>query len=119
MMPRSWHISTIFVSIGMARCGVSPVVLMPNLRSRGKLVEHHPADLDQVVPGRRLAARDVGVLDVLPEARAEGLLDLARASCRVLRSPRFQLLHISQRASQTNVQWKISTVGWMGLMRAT
>ena len=33
--PRSWHSSTIFVSIGIARCGVSPVVFNPNLRSRG------------------------------------------------------------------------------------
>ena len=31
-----------------------------------------------------------------------------------LRSPRFQLLHISHRASHTNVQWKMSTVGWIG-----
>ena len=35
MMLRSWHISTIFVSIGMPRCGVRPVVLRPNLRSFG------------------------------------------------------------------------------------
>ena len=37
MTPRSWHISTILVSIGMPRCGVRPVVLMPNFRSRGSL----------------------------------------------------------------------------------
>ena len=36
-----------------------------------------------------------------------------------LRSPRFQLLHISQRASQTNVQWKIRTVGGIALYFAT
>jgi len=36
-----------------------------------------------------------------------------------LRSPRFQLLHISQRASQTKVQWKMTTVGRMGFVRAT
>src|SRR5918993_5096042 len=32
-----------------------------------------------------------------------------------LRLPRVQLLHISQRASQTNVQWKIKTVGCSGV----
>ena len=31
------------------------------------------------------------------------------------RSPRFQLLHISHRASQTKVQWKMRTVGWIGV----
>ena len=46
-------------------------------------------------------------------------LSMSARLMSALRSPRFQLLHISQRASQTNVQWKISTVGWMGLRRAT
>ncbi len=36
-----------------------------------------------------------------------------------LRLPRVQLLHISQRASQTNVQWKMKTVGWRGVYFAT
>ena len=36
-----------------------------------------------------------------------------------LRLPRVQLLHISQRASQTNVQWKMKTVGWSGVYLAT
>ena len=36
-----------------------------------------------------------------------------------LRSPRSQLLHISQRASQTKVQWKIRTVGRIGRCCAT
>ena len=56
MTPFLLHSSTIFVSIGIARCGVSPVVLMPNLRRRGRRFEHHLAQLDQVVAGRRLAA---------------------------------------------------------------
>ena len=47
----------------------------------------------------------------------------ARSICSsvmsLLRSPRCQLLHISQRASQTNVQLKMRTVGWIGLKRAT
>src|SRR5687768_18402274 len=32
-----------------------------------------------------------------------------------LRLPRVQLLHISQRASHTNVQWKMKTVGGSGV----
>jgi hypothetical protein len=36
-----------------------------------------------------------------------------------LRLPRVQLLHISQRASQTNVQWKMNTVGCSGVYFAT
>ena len=76
MTPRSWHISTIFVSIGMPRWGVSPVVLMPELPQPGQPIEHDPADLDEIVAGRRLAAGNIGVLDVLPEVRLEGLVDL-------------------------------------------
>ena len=37
MTLRSWHISTTLVSIGMARCGVRPVVLMVSFRSLGNL----------------------------------------------------------------------------------
>ena len=67
IMSRSSQNSTICVSIGMARCGVRPVVLMPNFRSRGRwrwIISHH---LDQVVAGGRLAAGDVEVLDRSPE----------------------------------------------------
>ena len=38
-------------------------------------------------------------------------LSISASVMSLLRSPRFQFQHISQRASQTNVQWKISTVG--------
>ena len=46
-------------------------------------------------------------------------LSICASVMSVLRSPRCQLLHISQRASQTKVHWKMSTVGWMGRCFAT
>ncbi len=67
MMPRSWHISATFVSIGMPRCGVRPVVLIAELAQPRQAVEHHPADLDHVVASGRLAPGEVRDLDVLPE----------------------------------------------------
>ncbi len=48
-----------------------------------EFIDHHAADFDQVVPGRGLAARDVRVLDVLPQARAEDFLDLGERHVRL------------------------------------
>ena len=39
-------------------------------------IEHHTADLDHVVAGGRLAAREVRDLDVLPQRRGKGAVDL-------------------------------------------
>ena len=52
-------------------------------------------------------------------AGAEHAARSASSVMSSLRSPRVQLLHISQRASQTNVQWKMRTVGWIGRTSAT
>ena len=64
----------------------------------------HLDHLGQVVARRRLAAGDVQVLDRAPEADGR----IAGSSCASvmsdLRSPCFQLLHISHWASQTQVQ---------------
>ncbi len=73
---RSWHISTTLVSIGMARCGVRPVVLMVSLRSFGNLsiISRQMSTMSLRVvgsPPERLAFSMS-----LPERRAEGLLDL-------------------------------------------
>ena len=88
----------------MARCGVRPVVLMPELAQPRQAVEHQPGDVDHVVPGGRLAAGDVRVLDVLPELRLEGLVDLLEAHVRLAVARASSCWHISQRASQTKVQ---------------
>jgi len=110
---RSWQSSTIFVNIGMARCGVRPVVLSPSLRSLGNLSSIR----------RAMSTRSFRVVGSPPEMLAFSIffqsLELNARSISaivrsLLRSPRFQLLHISQRASQTNVQWKIRTVGRIG-----
>ena len=90
----------------------------PELAQARKPVEHHLADLDQVVAGRRLAAGHVGDLDVLPEVGDSNTRSICSSVMSSLRSPRFQLLHISQRASHTHVQLKMSTVGWIGLIVA-
>ena len=91
------------VSIGMARCGVRPVVLMPILRSRGRWRWNI-----STISGRSL--RVVGSppemfrFSIAPQNGSA----IAGSSCSSvmsdLRSPCFQLLHISQRASQTHVQ---------------
>ena len=61
---------------------------------------HH---LGQVVPGRRLAAGDVEVLDRAPERVVMTGSSWASVMSD-LRSPHFQLLHIVHLASQTQVQ---------------
>ena len=95
--------STIRVSIGIARCGVRPVVLMPILRIRGRWRWNIST----------ISGRSLRVVGSPPEmfrfsiAPQNGWL-IAGSSCASvmsdLRSPCFQLLHISQRASQTQVQ---------------
>ena len=118
MTLRSWHISTTLVSIGMARCGVSPVVLMVSLRSLGNLS----------IMTRQMSTMSLRVVGSPPDSEAFSMsfqrFELNACSIwasvrSVLRSPRVQLLHISQWASQTNVQWKIRTVGWSGVYFAT
>ena len=112
------HSSAVSVSSGIARCGVSPVVLIPILRSLGS----------RSMNTREMSTMSFRVVGSPPEMLAistffqsgdvNDAVDLRRSSCRDLRSPRCQLLHISQRASQTNVQWKIRTVGCRGRNRA-
>ena len=118
MTLRSWHISTTLVSIGMARCGVRPVVLMVSFRSFGNLS----------IISRQMSTMSLRVVGSPPESDAFSMsfqrLELNACSIcgRVrsdLRSPRFQLLHISQKASQTKVQWKMRTVGCSGVYFAT
>ena len=75
---RSAQNFTIRVSIGMARCGVSPVVLMPILRRRGSRFTNSSTSLGEVVAGGRLAARDVQVLDGAPERVVHDAVDLGQ-----------------------------------------
>ena len=49
----------------------------------------------------------------------ENTLSMSASDISCFRSARFQLWHISHCASHTHVQWKISTVGWIGRMVAT
>ena len=87
---------------------------MPNLRSRGSLssmIWH-------------ISTRSLRVVGSPPETFAfsmcfhspeSNIRSISSSVMSDLRSPRVQLLHISQRASQTNVQCKIKTVGWIAL----
>ena len=118
MTLRSWHISTTLVSIGMARCGVRPVVLMVSFRSLGNLS----------IISRQMSTMSLRVVGSPPESDAFSMSfqRLELNACSIcgsvrsdLRSPRFQLLHISQKASQTKVQWKMKTVGCSGVYFAT
>ncbi len=115
---RSLHISTTLVSIGMARCGVRPVVFSVSFRSLGNLS----------IITRQMSTMSLRVVGSPPDSDAfsmsfqSGELKARSIWSRVmsdLRSPRVQLLHISQRASQTNVQWKMKTVGCRGVYLAT
>ncbi len=101
--PRSSHSSTILVSIGMARWGVRPVVFRPNLRRRGSLSSMT----------RQMSTRSLRVVGSPPETFAFSMFfhngesntfSMSASDMSLLRSPRVQLLHISQRASQTKVQ---------------
>ena len=94
---------TMRVSIGMARCGVRPVVLTPILRSRGSRRWNIST----------ISGRSFLVVGSPPEmlrfsTAPQKSWCMTPSSCSsvmsYLRSPRFQLLHIVQRASQTNVQ---------------
>ena len=102
-MPFDAQNSTMRVSIGMARCGVSPVVLMPIFRSRGRWRWNSST----------ISGRSLRVVGSPPEmfrfstAPQNGLAMTGSSWASVmsdLRSPHFQLLHMVQRASQTQVQ---------------
>ena len=56
MTPFLLHSSTILVSIGIARWGVSPGGVDAELAQARQAIQHHLAQLDQIVAGRRLAA---------------------------------------------------------------
>ncbi len=101
--PFSAQNSTIGVSRRIARTGVRPVVLMPILRSRGRCRWKSST----------ISGRSFRVVGSPPEmfrfstAPQKGCA-IAGSSCAsvrsALRSPNFQLLHISHLASQTQVQ---------------
>src|SRR5919109_4147841 len=102
----------------MARRGVRPVVLMVSFRSLGNLS----------IIKRQMSTMSLRVVGSPPDSDAFSMsfqrFELNACSIwasvrSVLRSPRVQLLHISQRASQTKVQWKMRTVGCSGAYFAT
>ena len=102
-MPLAAQNSTMRVSIGIARCGVRPVVLMPILRIRGRWRWNIST----------ISGRSFRVVGSPPEmlrfstAPQNGLAKTGSSCSSVmsdLRSPHFQLLHIVHRASQTHVQ---------------
>ena len=95
-----------------------PVVFSVSLRSFGSLSMHT----------RMMSTRSLRVVGSPPEmlqfsmffqSGDEKAFSMSARLMSSLRLPRFQLLHISQRASHTKVMWKMSTVGWIGLNRAT
>ena len=95
--------STMRVSIGIARFGVRPVVLMPILRKRGSRLWNI-----STMSGRSL--RVVGSppemlrFSTAPQNSWSKAPSTSASVMSSLRLPRFQLLHIVQRASQTKVQ---------------
>ena len=94
---------TMRVSIGMARAGVRPVVLMPILRRRGRCFWNI-----STISGR--SSRVVGSPPEMLRFSTAPQNGLSRTGSSwssvmsVLRSPHFQLLHIVHLASQTQVQ---------------
>ena len=95
--------STMRVSIGIARVGVSPVVLIPTFRIRGSRRWNIST----------ISGRSFLVVGSPPEmfrfsTACQKSLSMTPSTCSSvmssLRLPHFQLLHISQRASQTQVQ---------------
>ena len=95
--------STIRVSIGIARFGVRPVVLIPTFRSLGRYLWNIST----------ISGRSFRVVGSPPERFAISIFcqsgswkqrSISSIFMSDLRSPHFQLLHIVQRASQTHVQ---------------
>ncbi len=95
--------STMRVSIGMARLGVRPVVLIPILRRRGRWRWNSST----------ISGRSLRVVGSPPEmlrfsTAPQNGLAMTGSSCAsvmsLLRSPHFQLLHIVHFASHTHVQ---------------
>ena len=115
--PRFWHAAATFSIIGMARFGVMPVVLIPNFRRRGSRssITSQISTRSFLVVGSPPETLAISIFFQKSDSNTRAICSNVMSS---LRSPRFQLLHISQRASHTHVQLKISTVGWIGLMVA-
>ena len=90
MTPFLLHSSTIFVSIGIARCGVSPVVLMPNLRSRGRRlsITSHISTRSLRVVGSPPDTLAVSMFFQRPD---ENTRSMSASDISCLRSARFQL----------------------------
>src|SRR6478735_12479148 len=91
-----------------------PVVLSVSFRSFGNLS----------IIRRAISTRSLRVVGSPPEIEAFAMsfqrfelnaCSICASVMSSLRLPRVQLLHISQRASHTNVQWKMKTVGWSGV----
>ena len=110
MTPFSWQASATLVIIGMARCGVRPVVLMPYFRSFGSRSRKtcETSTMSFLVVGSPPESMHISTFFQSGFWKTRSICSSVMS---LLRSPRCQLLHISQRASQTNVQWKIRTVG--------
>ena len=115
--PRRWQAAATFSIIGMARFGVMPVVLIPNFRKRGSR-----SSITSQISTRSLrvvgSPPDTLAISIFFQKSDRNTRSIWSNVMSSLRSPRFQLLHISQRASQTQVQLKIRTVGWIGLIVA-
>jgi hypothetical protein len=95
-----------------------PVVLSVSFRSLGNLS----------IIKRQMSTMSLRVVGSPPDSEAFSMsfqrlelntFSICASVMSSLRLPRVQLLHISQRASQTNVQWKMNTVGCSGVYFAT
>jgi len=113
MTPLRWQAAAIFSIIGIARCGVSPVVLRPNFLRRG----------NRSIISSQISTRSFRVVGSPPEMAAFSMFrqksdrktpSICSSVMSSFRLPRFQLLHISHRASHTQVQLNTRTVGWIG-----
>ena len=80
---RSRHSSTMSVSIGIALCGVSPVVLRPSFRNCGSRSRVTRQTSTRSSLSRRFSSGDVEVLQTGPQGRTEDALDLRESQVRL------------------------------------
>ena len=119
MTPFSWHASATFVSIGIARCGVSPVVLMPYFRSFGSRssITCETSTMSLRVVGSPPDSMHISMF--FQSGLWKTLVDLRERHVGLAVAALPVAAHLAARVADEGAVEDEAPSGWMGLKRAT